>query len=77
MRSMRRGIKEMDILLIRFADSHLETLSDPELELYDMVLSENDQDLYQWITGQQPAPAELSDMIARISVAVSTGAKFQ
>ncbi len=71
MRSMRRGIKEMDILMMRFADAHLDGLSDVDLETYDLVLSQNDQDLYQWVTGQLAAPDQISDMIARISDAAS------
>lgn len=66
MRSMRRGIKEMDIILIRFSDE-LDTMSEAELDAYDAVLVQNDQDLYQWVSGQMPAPAELAPMIDRIA----------
>ena len=68
MRSMRRGIKEMDIILSAFADDHLSDMTDAELGTYDSVLNENDQDLYQWVTGQRSPPAELADMITRIAV---------
>lgn len=67
MRSMRRGIKEMDILLTRFAEQHLAAMPAEELDLYDRLLEENDQDLYAWITGQQPAPADFAGLIARIA----------
>ncbi len=67
MRSMRRGIKEMDIILVRFAEARLADLSDTELDQYDLVLSQNDQDLYQWVSGQQAAPAPIAPMIARIA----------
>ena len=49
---MRRGTKEMDILLMRFSEARLAALSPAELDLYEALLEENDQDLYQWITGQ-------------------------
>lgn len=68
MRSMRRGIKEMDIILSRFADLRLAALSPDALDLYDALLSENDQDLYQWVSGQQPAPDRFSGMIDDIRV---------
>ena len=68
MRSMRRGIKEMDIILSAFADEHLAEMSDGQLDTYDSLLNENDQDLYQWVTGQQPPPDELADLITRIAV---------
>lgn len=67
MRSMRRGIKEMDIILIRYSDQSIESMSDAELTLYDALLSENDQDLYQWVTGQVPAPERFAGMIEEIS----------
>jgi len=67
MRSIRRGIKEMDIILTRFADARLADLPEPMLELYDALLSENDQDLYQWVSGQQAAPAAYDALIAEIA----------
>lgn len=66
MRSMRRGIKEMDIILVRFAEARLALMSDAQLDAYDLLLEENDQDLYQWVSGQQPAPAHVADQIAEI-----------
>ena len=67
MRSMRRGIKEMDIILSRYAERRLEGFDDNMLARYDALLSENDQDLYQWVSGQKPPPAALQDMIADIA----------
>lgn len=72
MRSMRRGTKEMDILLVRYTDARLAALSPAELDAYEALLSENDQDLYQWISGQAPAPVEHTDMVADI-VRVAAG----
>lgn len=67
MRSMRRGIKEMDLILTAYAGAHLDAMTDRELDLYDALLNENDQDLYQWVTGQMPAPAALRALIGDIS----------
>ena len=67
MRSMRRGIKEMDLILSEYARTRLNTMSDTDLALYDSLLRENDQDLYQWVTGQAPVPAQFSDMVTEIS----------
>ncbi|MDE9450562.1 succinate dehydrogenase assembly factor 2 [Aliiroseovarius sp. Z3] len=66
MRSMRRGIKEMDIILHRYASDRLAHMNDDELDLYEALLGENDQDLYQWVSGQQEPPAHLTDMIEHI-----------
>ena len=70
MRSMRRGIKEMDIILSRYADAHLAGMDAPALDLYETLLNENDQDLYQWVSGQAEAPQELAALISEISTHV-------
>ena len=67
MRSMRRGIKEMDLILGAYADARLAGLDDAALGLYDALLAENDHDLYQWITGQAAAPGRFSGLISEIS----------
>lgn len=73
MRSMRRGIKEMDLILTAYADARLEAMSEAELAAYDVLLSENDQDLYQWVSGQAPAPDTLAPLVADVrSVALQT-----
>lgn len=66
MRSMRRGIKEMDLILQRFAEAHLDTMDDAGLTLYDAMLSENDHDLYQWVTGQIAPPEHYATLISDI-----------
>lgn len=67
MRSMRRGIKEMDILLSRYAEARLQDLTPEELSRYEALLSENDQDLYQWVSGQAPAPEIHAEVVADIA----------
>lgn len=67
MRSMRRGIKEMDLILSAFADAHLAGFSDEALVLYDRLLSENDHDIYGWVGGQFPTPPEYLDLVTQIS----------
>ena len=39
MRSMRRGIKEMDLILSAYATDRLDMMSDAGLELYDDLLT--------------------------------------
>ena len=46
MRSMRRGIKEMDIILSAYAAQNLEGMEPAQLDRYEALLRENDQDLY-------------------------------
>ncbi|OUS38759.1 succinate dehydrogenase assembly factor 2 [Rhodobacterales bacterium 56_14_T64] len=67
MRSMRRGIKEMDIILSAYSKANLAQMDSGQLDLYDQMLDENDQDLYQWVTGQVAAPEVLKILIKDIS----------
>lgn len=66
MRSIRRGIKEMDLILTAFASDRLAQMDDATLTLYDAMLSENDHDLYQWITRQVETPDPYAALIADI-----------
>ncbi|MEM7547230.1 MAG: succinate dehydrogenase assembly factor 2 [Pseudomonadota bacterium] len=68
MRSWRRGMKEMDLILGKFADDELATLSPEVLDAYERILDENDQDLYKWVNGSEPVPAEFAPMIKRIAL---------
>lgn len=67
MRSMRRGIKEMDIILSAFADANLDGMTDAELDHYETLLSESDLDMYQWVSGQAPTPPEFLELMTKIS----------
>lgn len=66
MRSMRRGIKEMDLILSDFSGRTLDGMDDAGLAHYDQLLAENDHDLYAWVGGTVLAPAEYVDLIAQI-----------
>ncbi len=70
MRSIRRGIKEMDLILGPFADKGLAALDAAALDLYERMLGENDQDLYQWFSGQKTAPDEYVALIKHVSAVV-------
>jgi antitoxin CptB len=66
MRSWRRGTKEMDLILGPYADAHIAQKSAPDLDLYDMLLEENDQDLLAMILGQGETPARYAALILEI-----------
>ena len=65
-RSMRRGTKEMDIILEGFFAALGRTFDNKILDEYEVLLDENDQDLYQWVSGQTESPAQHALMINRI-----------
>jgi len=67
MRSWRRGTKEMDLIMGPYADAHLAGMTEAELDAWDALLVENDQDLMTWVLGSVPAPDRHAGLIARLS----------
>lgn len=59
-RSHHTGMKENDILFGAFADRHLNSLSDEEVEWLEwLLMSHDDIDLNAWMTRRKPYPAAL------------------
>lgn len=73
MRSMRRGIKEMDLILSAYAEARLGGMDDAGLDGYDALLEENDHDLYQWVSGQAAPPARHAALIGDIRAGLPGG----
>jgi antitoxin CptB len=63
----RRGMLELDLLLVPFAECCLASLGDDELQMYRELLAEEDQDLFMWLTRRSLAPTpRLQQIIDRI-----------
>ena len=56
-RSWHRGIREMDLVLGRFADDNIDQLSDEELTVYEALMEVPDRDLLKWVTGEVEVPS--------------------
>lgn len=54
----RRGMLELDLLLVPFATDCLARLDETQLADYRTLLAEEDQDLWVWLTRREPAPSE-------------------
>ena len=57
-RSWHRGTREMDLIMGRFADAAIGSLSESELDAFERLSEEPEPDLYAWITGERPVPTE-------------------
>jgi len=64
-RSWHRGIREMDLVLGRFADAEIAKLSDADLDEYETWLEVPDQKIFAWVNGSQAAPAEVDTPLFR------------
>jgi antitoxin CptB len=66
-RCWHRGTREMDLILGRFADAEIATLSDGELTQLEHLIEVPDPDLYAALTGdRQLAPEYASALYDRI-----------
>jgi antitoxin CptB len=50
-RASHRGIREMDIVLGRFAESRIATMGEADLRELEAIIDIPDQDLFAWLTG--------------------------
>jgi antitoxin CptB len=57
-RSWHRGTREADLIMGRFADVHIDRLSESELDEFEHLLDALETELLTWITGQTPVPPE-------------------
>jgi antitoxin CptB len=56
--SWHRGIREVDLILGRFADAALGGMNDAELDDYEAVLDVPTPDLMAWVMGEAPLPQD-------------------
>jgi antitoxin CptB len=62
----RRGLLEMDLILKRFLEEDLESLTPDELVLFKELLGEVDTVLLAWVMGQEKAPVRYEALIRRL-----------
>jgi antitoxin CptB len=55
-RCWHRGIREMDLVFGQFAERELSGLSEAELDEFETIMAEEDNDLVRWIMGTWPVP---------------------
>jgi antitoxin CptB len=66
-RAWHRGTKEMDLVLGPFADAHLDSFGEAELDRLEALMDEEDTDLLKWVMGQEPVPGCADgELLARI-----------
>ena len=56
-RAWRRGVREMDLIVGRFADAHIDTFDAAGLDDFERLIEAPNSDLYAWVTRSERAPA--------------------
>ena len=66
-RAWRRGVREMDLIMGRFADAHLPTMNEDELAEFERLLDLPDTQVLAWIVRREEPPREfLTPLFARL-----------
>ncbi|GAU84799.1 succinate dehydrogenase assembly factor 2 [Bosea sp. BIWAKO-01] len=64
-RAWHRGMRETDLIMGRFADAEIGTLSDAELDEFEQLIEVLDRDLLSWITGEAEVPENYDTAVFR------------
>jgi len=62
-RAHRRGFKEVDLIFGAFAEAHLKSLSEEELDDFEALLSVPDQEIYAWLKNERPTPKQFDNKV--------------
>jgi antitoxin CptB len=63
--SLYRGVRESDIIFRRFRERHLDSLDEADLDRYEALLDESDQDILAWVSGRARVPARHDHAVFR------------
>jgi antitoxin CptB len=63
--SWHRGIREMDLIMGRFAEAFIENLSTTELDELERLIEVPDQELLGWVTGEFAIPQDYNGPLFR------------
>ena len=57
-RAWRRGVREMDLIIGRFADAHIEYFDTAGLDDFERLIEAPNAALYAWVTDAETVPAD-------------------
>jgi antitoxin CptB len=72
-RAWHRGMREVDLILGRFADVRLASMGKPELAAFEQLLDTPDQDVLAWVLGEVPVPSDCDTPFLRELIAFHRG----
>jgi antitoxin CptB len=55
-RGWRRGVREMDLIIGRFADAHIDKFDETELDDFERLIEAPNAELYAWVIGADNIP---------------------
>jgi antitoxin CptB len=64
-RAWRRGVREMDLIVGRFADAYIDKFDAAELDQFERLIEVPNAELYAWIVGNEAVPARHDTPVLR------------
>ena len=64
-RAWHRGMREMDLIMGRFADAEIGAMTEADLADFERLIDAVDRDLFAWITGEADTPEEYDTALFR------------
>jgi antitoxin CptB len=64
-RAWHRGMRENDLIMGGFADAHIATLTEAELDVFEGLIEVLDRDLLSWVTGEAEVPSNYDTDVFR------------
>jgi len=64
-RAWRRGVREMDLIVGRYADVYIDKFDEPGLDDFERLIEVPNSDLYSWVVGGESVPAAFDTTVLR------------
>ena len=64
-RAWHRGMREVDLIMGRFADAHLGRLTESEVDELERLMEVPEPELLAWVMGQEPTPRAFDTALFR------------
>jgi antitoxin CptB len=74
-RAWRRGVREMDLIVGRFADARIDNFDATALDDFEQLIELPNAELYAWIVGNEAVPARHDTPVLRQLIAFHSRAE--
>jgi antitoxin CptB len=74
-RAWRRGVRETDLIVGRFADAYIEKLDDGALDDFERLIEVPNASLYAWVVGSEAVPPDYDTAVLRDLIAFHESAE--
>ena len=68
-RAWRRGVRETDLIVGRFADAHIDGFDDGALDDFERLIEVPNASLYAWVVGSEAVPPDYDTNVLRDLIA--------